>query len=439
MAVKTCKSLNQPGETGPPELLSKERPESESKSSRTCGFMLSREPISWLQTEANGRAARPTAIPGDGSECEEPVDSSRKRVLCCWVAGLDSALSVATPNALVTIASCKLTSWLMALGISVSRCSLSSLASSLGLSNPELVEVLLLVEGPQSALSVAETWCTSHAFNCVGKRREPRVLTSSSSRRLAKKSSNSGHFGGRGRHYGGLAVIDVGREACGGCWKQRGRERWRGNLRPQREAAVGELMRALVCVQGSVGLVWILLEADWSKVKGHTELLWSGEEGWAREAMADRCLQRPDCTSVTIRREKDFLCVLLVLYVPTTTNDPSPLHLHWKGHVVNALLFCGKYTGLPCRPLWPLPYPDGPCLSHQGPRPIPSPYAAIHSHNVCIGTLSQTSDWQRGHMEASCTASDRRFLEQGFLPATTGASALIKEQEDEEHLKERAR
>lgn len=154
MAVKTCNSLNQPGETGPPELLSKERPESESKSSRTCGFMLSREPISWvsrpskaswliwsntassrqppnalcddtfpvkLHTEANGRAARPTAIPGDGSECEEPVDSSRKRVLCCWATGLDSALSVATPNALVTIASCKLTSWLMALGISVSR------------------------------------------------------------------------------------------------------------------------------------------------------------------------------------------------------------------------------------------------------------------------------------------------------------------------------
>lgn len=32
----------------------------------------------------------------------------------------------------------------------------------------------------------------------------------------------------------------------------------------------------------------------------------------------------------------------------------------------------------------------------------------------------------------------RHFLDQGFLPATTGASALIKEQEDERHLKETA-
>lgn len=38
------------------------------------------------------------------------------------------------------------------------------------------------------------------------------------------------------------------------------------------------------------------------KVKGQAELLGSGEEGWTREAMADRCLQRPDCTSVIMRR-----------------------------------------------------------------------------------------------------------------------------------------
>lgn len=150
--------MNQPGETGPPELLSKDRPESESKSSRTCGSM-PRQPISWvsivsrpskpnwliwsntassrqppsalccdafpvkLHTEAKGRAARPSAIPGDASECEEPVDSSRKRARCCWLTGRDSALSDAAPNAptLVTIASCKLTSWLMAVVMSVSR------------------------------------------------------------------------------------------------------------------------------------------------------------------------------------------------------------------------------------------------------------------------------------------------------------------------------
>lgn len=43
-----------------------------------------------------------------------------------------------------------------------------------------------------------------------------------------------------------------------------------------------------------------------SKVKGHAELLRSGEEGWMREAMADRCLQRADCTSLTIRRGEGF-------------------------------------------------------------------------------------------------------------------------------------
>lgn len=140
--------FNQPGETGPPELLSNERPESESKSSRTCGSMLPRQPMSWLSmvsrpsrpswliwsntassrqspsapccdafpdrlhTEAKGRAARPSAIPGDASECEEPADSSLKRGLRCVAAGLDSA----RPE--VTMASCKLTSWLMAVFMS---------------------------------------------------------------------------------------------------------------------------------------------------------------------------------------------------------------------------------------------------------------------------------------------------------------------------------
>lgn len=110
-----------------------------------------------------------------------------------------------------------------------------------------------------------------------------------------------------------------------------------------------------------------------SKVKGHAELLGSGKEGRMREAMADRCLQRPDCTSVTIRRKKGFT---------TTTKNPSPLHLHCTGHVVNAPLFLfGKNTGLPCQPLWPLPYPDGLGVSHQGPRPSGS----------CVGPLYRPS------------------------------------------------
>lgn len=33
---------------------------------------------------------------------------------------------------------------------------------------------------------------------------------------------------------------------------ERGQEGWRRNLRPQREAGEGELMRALVCVHGSM-------------------------------------------------------------------------------------------------------------------------------------------------------------------------------------------
>ncbi len=88
--------------------------------------------------------------------------------------------------------------------------------------------------------------------------------------------------------------------------------------------------------------------------------------------MADRCLQRPDCTSVTIRRETDFT---------TTTKSPSQLHVHREGHVVNASLCFGKNTGLPCLHLWPRLYPDGLGVSHQGPRPSRS----------CVGQLYHPS------------------------------------------------
>lgn len=53
-----CRDLNKPGETGPPELLSNDRPESESKSSRTCGSMPSRQPISWVSIVS--RPSRPS-------------------------------------------------------------------------------------------------------------------------------------------------------------------------------------------------------------------------------------------------------------------------------------------------------------------------------------------------------------------------------------------
>lgn len=42
------------------------------------------------------------------------------------------------------------------------------------------------------------------------------------------------------------------RKACRGCLKQREWEGCKGNLRPQKETGVGELMRALVCVHGSM-------------------------------------------------------------------------------------------------------------------------------------------------------------------------------------------
>lgn len=48
------------------------------------------------------------------------------------------------------------------------------------------------------------------------------------------------------------------------------------------------------------------------------------------------------------------------------------------------------------------------------------------------------SDWHWGHSKASSTISGRHFLIQGFLSAAPGAPALIKEQEDEGHLKETA-
>lgn len=47
------------------------------------------------------------------------------------------------------------------------------------------------------------------------------------------------------------------------------------------------------------------------------------------------------------------------------------------------------------------------------------------------------SDWHRGHNNAGSTLSVRHFLKQGFLPVMSGAPALIKEQEDEGHLKKK--
>lgn len=72
--------------------------------------------------------------------------------------------------------------------------------------------------------------------------------------------------GGEGPALRGKAVIDVGREGGrpAGPWKQGGRmEGLRGNLRPRREAGVGDLMRVLVCVRGSTVLVWTSGEAAW--------------------------------------------------------------------------------------------------------------------------------------------------------------------------------
>lgn len=71
--------------------------------------------------------------------------------------------------------------------------------------------------------------------------------------------------------------------------------------------------------------------------------------------MADRCLQRPDCTSVTIRREQDFVYVraCTILHHHSYHQNPSPLSLYCKTHVLNAPLCCGKNTGLPCQS--PLP------------------------------------------------------------------------------------
>lgn len=50
---------------------------------------------------------------------------------------------------------------------------------------------------------------------------------------------------------------------AGDAWSREGGRGCKGNLRPQRKAGVGELMRALVCVHGSMVLVWILWEVEW--------------------------------------------------------------------------------------------------------------------------------------------------------------------------------
>lgn len=73
-----------------------------------------------------------------------------------------------------------------------------------------------------------------------------------------------------------------------------------------------------------------------SKVRGHSELLRSGGEGWTMEAMADRCLQRSDCDH---KKGEGF----------NHYRPKNPLHLHCKRLVVYAPLL-GKNTGLPCQP-----------------------------------------------------------------------------------------
>lgn len=132
-----CWAGNSPGETGPPELLSRERPESESTSSCSWESQMCMELISWSsmqsrfprpswliwsntassrlpppcwhvpgtrsQTEAKGRAARPVT---------EPLDSSRMKALRCG--GGAPSTERATPAVPVTMASSRLTSWLIA-------------------------------------------------------------------------------------------------------------------------------------------------------------------------------------------------------------------------------------------------------------------------------------------------------------------------------------
>lgn len=54
--------------------------------------------------------------------------------------------------------------------------------------------------------------------------------------------------------------------------------------------------------------------------------------------MADRCLQRPDCTSVTMRREKDIVCVLVPpprppkIQVPSIVTVRDMWRMLWKKH-----------------------------------------------------------------------------------------------------------
>lgn len=99
--------------------------------------------------------------------------------------------------------------------------------------------------------------------------------------------------------------------------------------------------------------------------------------------MADRCLQRPDCTSVTVRRLKDVWCVLVYsrYTLPPTIPPKTPAH-SIAAVMVNAHLFRGENTGLPC---WPLPFssPAGSCVG-----PLYPPSHRFLPASVWIGPLT---------------------------------------------------
>ncbi len=113
-------------------------------------------------------------------------------------------------------------------------------------------------------------------------------------------------------------------------------------------------------------------------------------------------------------------------YHQKSQSTPSPLH-----HVVNAPLCFGKNTGLPCQPLWPLPYPDGLGVSHQGPRPSGSCVGPLYrpSHrflpaSVWTGSLDCLSFTATGFLSAPRSS---RLLSSYRQPGADRVKAVILE------------